>query len=76
MKASRDRLKVLTSFDSLVTGGELFHVKDLCIHSQLKDGSSSVVPSPRKLHETFLNVKKSTKIRYALVGVQTLVQHN
>ena len=73
MKASRYRLKVLISFDSLITGGELFHVKDLCIHSKLKDGSSSVVPSPLKLHETFLNVKKSTNIRYALVGTNTCI---
>ena len=71
MKASRDRLKILTSFDSLITGDELFHVKDLCIHSELKDGSSSVVPSSRKLHETLLNVKKSTNIQYALVGTNT-----
>ena len=71
MKASRDRLKILTSFDSLITGDELFHVKDLCIHSKLKDGSSSVVPSSRKLHETLLNVKKSTNIQYALVGTNT-----
>ena len=59
------------SFDSLITGDELFHVKDLCIHSKLKDGSSSVVPSSRKLHETLLNVKKSTNIQYALVGTNT-----
>ena len=65
MKASRDRLKIL------ITGDELFHVKDLCIHSKLKDGSSSFVPSSRKLHETPLNVKKSTNIRYALVGTNT-----
>ena len=71
MKASRDRLKILISFYSLITGGELFYVKDLCIHSKLKDGSSSVVLSPRKLHETFLNVKKSTNIQYALVGTNT-----
>ena len=73
MKASRDRLKILMSFDSLITGDELFHVKDLCIHSKLKDGSSSVVPSSRKLHETLfsLNVKKSTNIQYALVGTNT-----
>ena len=71
MKASRDRLKILMSFDSLITGDELFHVKDLCIHSELKDGSSSVVPSSRKLHETLLNVKKSTNIQYALVGTNT-----
>ena len=71
MKASRDRLKILMSFDSLITGDELFRVKDLCIHSKLKDGSSSVVPSSRKLHETLLNVKKSTNIQYALVGTNT-----
>ena len=71
MKPSRDRLKILMSFDSLITGDELFHVKDLCIHSKLKDGSSSVVPSSRKLHETLLNVKKSTNIQYALVGTNT-----
>ena len=71
MKASRDRLKILMSFDSLITGDVLFHVKDLCIHSKLKDGSSSVVPSSRKLHETLLNVKKSTNIQYALVGTNT-----
>ena len=71
MKASRDRLKILMSFDSLITGDELFHVKDLCIHSKLKDGSSSVVPSSRKLHETLLNVRKSTNIQYALVGTNT-----
>ena len=71
MKASRDRLRILMSFDSLITGDELFHVKDLCIHSKLKDDSSSVVPSSRKLHETLLNVKKSTNIRYALVGTNT-----
>ena len=71
MKASRDRLKILMSFDSLITGDELFHVKDLCIHSKSKDGSSSVVPSSRKLHETLLNVKKSTNIQYALVGTNT-----
>ena len=71
MKASRDRSKILMSFDSLITGDELFHVKDLCIHSKLKDGSSSVVPSSRKLHETLLNVKKSTNIYYALVGTNT-----
>ena len=71
MKASRDRLKILMSFDSLITGDELFHVKDLCIHSKLKDGSSSVVPSSRKLHETLLNVKKSTNIQYAPVGTNT-----
>ena len=71
MKASRDHLKILMSFDSLITGDELFHVKDLCIHSKLKDGSSSVVPSSRKLHETLLNVKKSTNIQYALVGTNT-----
>ena len=71
MKASRDRSKILMSFDSLITGDELFHVKDLCIHSKLKDGSSSVVPSSRKLHETLLNVKKSTSIQYALVGTNT-----
>ena len=71
MKASRDRLKILMSFDSLITGDELFHVKDLCIHSKLKDGSSSVVPCSRKLHETLLNVKKSTNIQYALVGTNT-----
>ena len=71
MKASRDRLKILMSFDSLITGDELFHVKDLCVHSKLKDGSSSVVPSSRKLHETLLNVKKSTNIQYALVGTNT-----
>lgn len=71
MKASRDRLKILMSFDSLITGDELFHIKDLCIHSKLKDGSSSVVPSSRKLHETLLNVKKSTNIQYALVGTNT-----
>ena len=71
MKASRDRLKILMSFDSLITGDELFHVKDLCIHSKLKDGSSSVVPSSRKLHETLLNVKKSTNIQFALVGTNT-----
>ena len=71
MKASRHRLKILMSFDSLITGDELFHVKDLCIHSKLKDGSSSVVPSSRKLHETLLNVKKSTNIQYALVGTNT-----
>ena len=59
------------SFDSLITGDELFHIKDLCIHSKLKDGSSSVVPSSRKLHETLLNVKKSTNIQYALVGTNT-----
>ena len=71
MKASRDRLKILMSFDSLITSDELFHIKDLCIHSKLKDGSSSVVPSSRKLHETLLNVKKSTNIQYALVGTNT-----
>ena len=71
MKASRDRLKILMSFDSLITGDELFHIKDLCIHSKLKDGSSSAVPSSRKLHETLLNVKKSTNIQYALVGTNT-----
>ena len=71
MKASRDRLKILMSFDSLITGDELFHVKDLCIHSKLKDGSPSVVPSSRKLHETLLNVRKSTNIQYALVGTNT-----
>ena len=71
MKASRDRLKILMSFDSLISGDELFHVKDLCIHSKLKDGSSSVVPSSRKLHETLLNVRKSTNIQYALVGTNT-----
>ena len=71
MKASRDRLKILMSFDSLITGDELFHIKDLCIHSKLKDGSSSVVPSSRKLHETLLNVKKSTNIQFALVGTNT-----
>ena len=71
MKASRDRLKILMSFDSLITGDELFHVKDLCIHSKLKDSNSSVVPSSRKLHETLLNVKKSTNIQYALVGTNT-----
>ena len=71
MKPSRDRLKILMSFDSLITGDELFHVKDLCIHSKLKDGSSSVVPSSRKLHETLLNVKKSTNVQYALVGTNT-----
>ena len=71
MKASRDRLRILMSFDSLITGDELFHVKDLCIHSKLKDGSSSVVPSSRKLYETLLNVKKSTNIQYALVGTNT-----
>ena len=37
IKASRDRLKVLISLDSLITGGKLFHslltkkVKGLCI---------------------------------------------
>ena len=71
MKASRDRLKILMSFDSLITGDELFHVKDICIHSKLKNGSSSVVPSSRKLHETLLNVKKSTNIQYALVDTNT-----
>ena len=71
MKASRDRLRILMSFDSLITGDELFHVKDLCIHSKLKDGSSSVVPSSRKLYETLLNVKKSINIQYALVGTNT-----
>ena len=75
MKASRDRLKILMSFDSLITGDELFRVKDLCIHSKLKDGSSSVVPSSRKLHETLLNVKNP--LTYSTHwSVQTLVQHN
>ena len=46
MKVSRDRLKVLTYLDSLIIGSKVFHsllakkVKDLCMHSKLKDGRS------------------------------------
>ena len=75
MKASRDHLKILMSFDSLITGDELFHVKDLCIHSKSKDGSSSVVPSSRKLHDT-LKCKKNSLTYSKHWSVQTLVQHN
>ena len=63
MKISRDRLKVLTYLDSLIIGSKVFHsllakkVKDLCMHSKLKDGRSSLEPRPRKLFETFLKLK-------------------
>ena len=77
MKVSRDRLKVLTYLDSLIIGSKVFHsllakkVKDLCMHSKLKDGRSSLEPRPRKQFETFLKLK-STSIRCVLI-VQTLV---
>ena len=46
MKISRDRLKVLIYLDFLIIGCKVFHsllakkVKDLCMHSKLKDGRS------------------------------------
>ena len=80
MKVSRDRLKVLTYLYSLIIGSKVFHsllakkVKDLCMHSKLKDGRSSLEPRPRKLFETFLKLK-STNIRCVLI-VQTLGPHH
>lgn len=63
MKVSRDHLKVLTCLYSVIIGSKVFYrllakkVKDLCMHSKLKDGGSSLEPRPCELFETFLKLK-------------------